>query len=439
MIEEQMEITVKYPENYDPTARNSIIRECSTEVAKYICMNKDKDYMTLSKDVMHFILIDKFGLIPKEKSKGESMSLEIQKYLRASENVEDALNKLRLKAIKIVEKGDLVLFKYSQLDSPLRSAIVQECRGLILDRKNWRIVSLPFKKFFNYGESEAAVIDWDSARILEKVDGTCMTLYYYNGEWRVQTLGTIDAEGELPGQDFTLADLFWKTFKDFKASLQQLDISECYTFELATKYNKVLTNYNEPQLVLIGRRDLLGFERQPDVKMFGPDNELRTPKEYRCDSLADIAKMAQRLPALEEGYVVVDRRFNRVKVKNPSYVALTHAKEGPSHTVRSLTHLAIHNEGSEFLSYFPQYAKQYSAIKEVIDTVRQDLKNIYSSCKHIEVQKDFALAIKATGNPLVDILFTVKAGRRDSVDSAFLDLLDAKRVAQSLNLHDLVF
>ncbi len=55
--------------------------------------------------------------------------------------------------------------------------IVQQCRGIILDEaNNWQIVSYPYDKFFNYEESYAPQLDWSTAKIFEKLDGSLMTL-----------------------------------------------------------------------------------------------------------------------------------------------------------------------------------------------------------------------------------------------------------------------
>src|ERR1019366_8453836 len=90
----------------------------------------------------------------------------------------------------------LVMLKYSQINSPMNEPIVQQCRGIILDESNdWAVVSYPFDKFFNYGEPNAAKIDWANTRVLEKLDGSLMTLYWYADQWRVASSGTPDAGG----------------------------------------------------------------------------------------------------------------------------------------------------------------------------------------------------------------------------------------------------
>src|SRR5689334_13224443 len=74
----------------------------------------------------------------------------------------------------------LVQLKYSQIESPMGERIVQECRGLILDEgHDWKVIAFPYTKFFNHGEGHAAPIDWGTAKVYEKLDGSLMTLYSY--------------------------------------------------------------------------------------------------------------------------------------------------------------------------------------------------------------------------------------------------------------------
>lgn len=70
-----------------------------------------------------------------------------------------------------------------QIDSPMSNAIVQDARGTILDEDdNWRIVAFPFRKFFNFNESNAAKLNWSGGvKVMEKLDGSLMILYSYKG------------------------------------------------------------------------------------------------------------------------------------------------------------------------------------------------------------------------------------------------------------------
>ena len=71
--------------------------------------------------------------------------LKIQKYL-----IEHGLTKT-VSDFKLVckEYNHKVLLKYNQIESDLSIPEVQECRGLILTKDTWEILSFPFTKFFN--------------------------------------------------------------------------------------------------------------------------------------------------------------------------------------------------------------------------------------------------------------------------------------------------
>jgi hypothetical protein len=54
----------------------------------------------------------------------------------------------------------------------------------------WSVVMLPYTKFFNYGESLAAKLDWrQPVTVTEKSDGSLMTVYWYKGKWHVASQG----------------------------------------------------------------------------------------------------------------------------------------------------------------------------------------------------------------------------------------------------------
>lgn len=114
----------------------------------------------------------------------------IQEFLRAN-----PIDKLRehpyfLKIRTHSRYPHLCMFKYHQINSDFRNPIVREARGIILDASNkWAVVSYPYDKFFNAGESLAAKVDWNSAKVYEKLDGSLMTLYFYDNQWHVSSSG----------------------------------------------------------------------------------------------------------------------------------------------------------------------------------------------------------------------------------------------------------
>src|SRR3972149_10320778 len=103
--------------------------------------------------------------------------MKLQETLRANRNTEQALaelkEKLGIKTNRHPWYPNLIQFKYDQIASQMSEQIVQESRGIILgETDDWEVVARPFDKFFNHGEGHARPIDWATARVQEKLDGS---------------------------------------------------------------------------------------------------------------------------------------------------------------------------------------------------------------------------------------------------------------------------
>jgi hypothetical protein len=374
--------------------------------------------------------------------------LEIQKYLftygeeKAFAYFRDDLHL----SVKEATDGCRVLFKYDMIDSPLGHPICQEARGLILDRRdNWKVISWPFKKFFNLGEGHAAAIDLSTARVLEKVDGTCITLYFWEGKWRLQTLGMIDGDGNVNNvfPPTTFAELFYRVIGLCPHGLSEvLNPKLSYTFELATPYNRIVTRYEKERIVLLSIRDMESLCELPDTEVIVEINklvevasivELTRSHPIALSSLSEVADLAAKLPQMDEGYVVVDAAFNRVKVKNPAYLAILHLKEASSSSVKALVQLVLKNEGSEFLTYFPEFKEQYDRISAAIDSLKGRILDVWNKTKDIEVQKDFALAVVASGVPFTGVLFNLRKGTIHTINDG-LSKTEPKHIVEALKL-----
>lgn len=130
------------------------------------------------------------------------VSLNVIEAIR-EKGLEKVVKKHSLKCKQSKVHPELVCLHYNQIHANFQRRIDRECRGIILNRDDdWAVVSLPYMKFFNYGERFAHQIDWGSGvRIYEKLDGSILTMYYYNRQWHVQTSSIPDASGMIPGNN----------------------------------------------------------------------------------------------------------------------------------------------------------------------------------------------------------------------------------------------
>ena len=89
------------------------------------------------------------------------MKLNTQKYLdeKGLKSLVEEFN------IKVNEYDDVIVLNYCQISSPKFNSICDECRSLILEKNTWRVLSYPFQRFYNYGES----IDFNTCKVIDPI------------------------------------------------------------------------------------------------------------------------------------------------------------------------------------------------------------------------------------------------------------------------------
>ena len=281
--------------------------------------------------------------------------------------------------ILVKRKDGFVIFNYRQLDSDFSNEIVQECRGIIFKEGEWEHpVCHAFDKFFNYGESNCAELDWSTAKCTEKLDGSIMKLWCYDGEWHVSTNGNIDAS-DAPVPDVR-KDNFYQLFKEgmirnlsgkyFKEWLDGLNKDCTYIFEMVSPYTRVVIPYEETDIFFLGARDNISGRQfgcdQASAQLVGC-GEFPRPRLYATRTLEDILKAAQDLPWNEEGYVCYDKDFNRCKIKSPKYVLAHFARNNNVITRWHLIDIILRGEMDEFIIYASDYEDQVKWVKELMD------------------------------------------------------------------------
>lgn len=320
---------------------------------------------------------------------------------------------------------DLYQFTYDQISSSKIKdhPMVRESRGIILDRANdWRVISRPFDRFFNWGENVLEdTFDWSSFVAQEKIDGSLMILYHYAGKWNVATKGSPAANGTVGDNRFTFADLFWEILhKEAYSTTGDLDPRNTYLFELTSKYNRIVTTQlnNDGKLTLIGVRDTqTGIEFPVDLYRDNFD----VVRSFPMTTIEEILLAAKELsPSQQEGFVLVDTNFNRIKVKSEKYVLIHHMKNCIN-DIR-IIELIRTGEDSEIFAYFPDLKIRFDEIKIYLDRTEKLLDDQWDSVIIEEhwldaTQKEFALCIQRTFNPQIHSYFYMR--RSGKINTAF--------------------
>ena len=313
------------------------------------------------------------------------------------------------------EDDDYILFKYNQLDvadggSDFNEPIVCEARGIIINKHTLKAVALSFPKFWNVQEELHAKINWKNAKVQSKIDGSKILCWYKN-KWQLSTSGVLDAyQAIVNGETYSYGDLFDEAIKNLilklkvkilnqNESIQDIDFYEhlleknfCYTFELVSPKARIVVPYNKTEIYFISIRDINTFEeKDKDVSIL--TDFVKTPKEYQLKTLEDCLKATEKMGFDEEGFVVVDDNWNRVKIKSPAYVAVHHLRFNGNISNARILELVERDEYQELLKYYPEY-------EENINNVKEAKENFYNKVLKALYDFDFIGSRKAAAEQI---------------------------------------
>lgn len=296
--------------------------------------------------------------------------------------------------LSIHSDGDYYILKYNMINSDFSNPLCLEARGSIFRRENdtWICVARAFDKFFNYGERYSSVndIDWTSAVVLQKVDGSLCKIFYDRGEWHVSTNGTIRAEDASAG-DITYLDLFNKALQGIDWDWDALNKDYCYMFELTSPFNHIVIKYEGIHLWYLGCRNMRTGNEESIRLDF---NGLLYPHVYSHHSLADCIAAAHEMGDDEEGYVVVDANFNRIKIKGDEYLRLHKLRGNGAITVQRVIELWQSDSLDDFVAYYPEFTNFVNSVLTNLRNLINDADSAYDTIIRILCEGDSCFSRK---------------------------------------------
>lgn len=357
------------------------------------------------------------------------MELELMNIIKNNKDWEEILTNEPY-SLKIKRNKGYILFKYDQINSDFSLKAVREARGIIFREEDWKLVCFPFTKFFNVDEVYADKIDWDNCQVQEKIDGSLISVWFDNGIWNVSTNGNINAvesriyNDSCPYDNF--GDMFLNNFKHMENFPSGLNKSYTYMFEMVSPYTKIVISYPKIDIYHIGTRDnLTGKELNVDVG-------IKKPKVFNLNTEQEIKEAACELPFNEEGYVVVDKNFNRVKIKSLAYVNAHRLVNNHSINKERVLNMIIENEQSEFLSYFPEYEKDFKDVENRFLLYKETLNKIKETVEKCNMtNKEFALFCTENFKKDSDFGFKIFQGKIKSVRE-YIDNLISKKIIERI-------
>ena len=315
---------------------------------------------------------------------------------------------LKSMEVSTQHRDNLAIFSY-RAEADFSISEVQEARGIILDLDTLDVVCWPFRKFGNYQESYVDEIDWSSARVQEKIDGSIIKLYFWNGEWRWATNNTIFAETcRISSSSKSFYDLITSAVNYTAIDYTKLNTQYTYIFELVSPENRIVIEYPSTKLYHLGTRDnVTGEEYDIDI---GVEKTKTYPITTFDECLEAITKLNVSLDDIaHEGFVVVDKNYHRIKVKTSEYFDV-HRKIN-NHILtqkRCLEYILNEPETVATLkATFPEYSHMFMYYEYKL----VELKNVLraSIVKVQAIQEEFAYDRKAVWMAIKDNPYLVFA------------------------------
>ncbi len=208
--------------------------------------------------------------------------------------------------------------------------VTTQCRGLVVNDINGKIVAWPFPKFFNIeehslGRPYASPLPKDEPfTVQDKADGSLAIIFHYNDRWHAASKGS-----------FTSDQAKWAQKWLDNHDTSTLFVGDTYLAEMIYPENRIVLDYHgEETLKLLAVYDAEGHEVWPTwctSEEAWEDMGGTVIRSYGQVNLSKILFRAKRNQTFDgttvtsttaEGYVLRYASGLRVKVKFPEYVKL---------------------------------------------------------------------------------------------------------------------
>jgi hypothetical protein len=315
--------------------------------------------------------------------------------------------------IAVSEDGRYIL-NYSEaiLGTP-KSWVSHYCRALTLagTPNNYYIVAKSFDRFYNIGEKPEYLADCDNIDFSQpfevqfKYDGSLILAYLYQGKVCINTRGSFassDVTSIEPG-------LTWqKLFEKAKKSAINIRSGETHIYELCSPYNQAVEYYEETFANRIGIVKTDGTEIKDCFEGFG----------YECKSFEDVQNKLNMLKPTQEGFVITqwdeaNQRYKRKKLKTKTWTELSHIADSGLSSVSKLWNCVFSGDKDEVSSVFPYLKPKLEEMWTKYQLTIKEVEAEYNNYKHIQDQKEFAIAIK--GSKFQGILFSIRAKKTTAI------------------------
>jgi hypothetical protein len=242
-------------------------------------------------------------------------------------------------------------------------------------------VSLSFKKFFNEGEAPELYpnpLDFKDWKAIEKIDGSALIVSDYRGEKIFRTRGTFDARGmEKNGHEIDL--LIEKYPKAFNPILIG---NVTLIYEWVSPLNKIVIQYNEPDIYLVGAIDHNNYSlyHQHTLDFWAKQWGVKRPQIFEFKTIKEASETVKQFQGKEGIVLYYNDDQNMIKMKGDWYL-LRHKLKSELSSFEKLVDYYFQMD-------CPRYDEFHKSIGEFLDfetanSMRGDISRIVDGMREV--------------------------------------------------------
>ena len=320
-------------------------------------------------------------------------------------------------SITVSYKDDYIVVNYNVADKETFPDLSEgdiaryrrEMRGIIFDLSG-NVLRRPFQKFFNLGEREELLlgnIDFDEHHvILDKVDGSMVTPLMSLGQLRFATKAGITDMSPAIEAYVDQARAHYRSFCEY-----MIDINHTPIFEYVSRDNRIVLDYKEQNLILLGiRNNLTGnYISYKQQIIYAYPYYIPVVKEvYNSkNSIDDFVRYIYNEKDIE-GVVVRFDNGHMLKIKTEWYVNIHRAKDACLHEKRVIE-MILDSKTDDVLAFLPpDDAKKLSEYSNAfLSGLNERRKDVVDSIKRFKgsiTRKEYALEVAPHFNSLLNAI-----------------------------------
>ena len=329
--------------------------------------------------------------------------MDVQAYIAAKgdlsfEELKGDLRKAPL-YLEVRDKDDLFTLMFSK-DSPADHPVVRQSVGPVFDKAHRRLRAYALARTDEVvldgpdaAEPAASLPgflqnDWQAAKCVKYVEGTKVTVYCYQGKWRISTTRALDACQSFWGSQKSFGQMFLEACALLHPGLASqlsgqvqgsdgpLDTTASYVFILSTPEHRFIQAIKSPSILHVATFDLDALQYKA-VDIGVPQQSIQpfaTPEDFR----RHIISSSEQEPT-DAGFLVMHGE-RRVRVMARAYKYIQGLR---GHTPNQVHHYLEMRQGDDYLAFhgllyfYPEFGVVQVWVERAIHDLARLIHQLY--------------------------------------------------------------